>query len=221
METIDAITSRWSCRAYLDKPVSRELVTQVLAAARWAPSGTNTQPWQVAVVGGQIKEQISAALLQAREAGLPEAPDYTYYPTEWREPYKGRRRTTGLALYKALDIGKDDPEARLKSWNNNYRFFGAPLGLLFFIDADLNKGSWVDLGMFMQNVMLAATGLGLATCPQFSLAEYPDRVRSILGMDDDKLLVAGMSLGYADTAHPVNQYRLEREDVDNFTRWYD
>lgn len=221
MDIVEAITSRWSCRAYLDQTVSKEQIQQVLDAARWAPSGTNTQPWRVSVVTGETKQRITDALIQARDDGESENPDYTYYPTEWREPYKSRRKHTGLALYGALGITKDDPDGRKKSWYNNYRFFGAPAGLLFFIDKDLNQGSWLDLGMFLQNTMLAATALGLATCPQFSLAEYPDKVRQILDIPDDQLLVAGMSLGYPDKAHPVNNYRLPREEVDNFTRWYD
>ena len=221
MDIIEAITSRWSCRAFLDKPVSPDDIRKILDTARWAPSGTNTQPWQVAVVTGKTKQKITDALIQARQDKLPEHPDYGYYPAQWREPYKSRRKTTGLALYGALGIKKDDPGGRMKAWNNNYHFFGAPAGLLFFIDEDLNKGSWLDMGMFMQNTMLAARGLGLATCPQFSLAEYPDIVRDILAIADGKLLVAGMSLGYPDTQHPVNNYRLEREPVDSFTGWYD
>lgn len=221
MNVIDAITSRWSCRAYLDQTVSKEHIRQILDTARWAPSGTNIQPWQVAVVTGETKQRITDALIQARDDRQAENPDYIYYPTEWREPYKSRRKHTGLALYGALGIKKADPDSAKKAWNNNYRFFGAPVGLLFFIDNDLNKGSWLDMGMFLQNIMLTATGLGLATCPQFSLAEYPDKVRRILGLPDNQLLMAGMSLGYADKGHPVNNYRLEREAVDNFTRWYD
>ncbi len=221
MNIVDAITSRWACRAYLDQPVDKALIQQVLEAARWAPSGTNTQPWRVAVVTGKTRQSITDTLIQARDDNLPENPDYPYYPTEWREPYKGRRKHTGLALYGALGIGKDDPDGRKKAWYNNYRLFGAPTGLLFFIDRDLNQGSWLDMGMFLQNVMLAAHGLGLATCPEFSLAEYPDRVRQILGVPNDQLLVAGMALGYADKAHPVNNYRLPREAVDAFTRWYE
>lgn len=221
MEVIDAITSRWSCRAYLDQAVGREHIQNILAAARWAPSGTNTQPWQVAVVSGTTKQRISDALIQAREDGLPENPDYDYYPDEWREPYKSRRKQTGRALYGALGIGKDDPDARKQAWYNNYRFFGAPVGLFCFIDRDMGHGSWLDSGMFLQSIMLAANGLGLATCPQFSLAEYPDIVRDILGISAHRLLLASIALGYADARHPVNQYRLTREAVDDFTLWYD
>lgn len=221
MDIIDAITSRWACRAYLDKPVSQAQIRQILDSARWAPSGTNAQPWQVAVVSGETKQCISDALIQAREDQIPENPDYDIYPAEWIEPYKSRRKNTGLSLYGALGITKDDPAGRKKAWYNNYRFFGAPVGLLLFVDKDMGKGSWVDMGIFLQNIMLAATGLGLATCPQASLAEYPDKVREILGIPASQQLVAGVALGYPDTQHPVNNYRLEREAVDGFTRWYD
>ncbi|MDH5409153.1 MAG: nitroreductase [Gammaproteobacteria bacterium] len=221
MQTIDAITSRWSCRAYLDKPVSREQVQSLLDIARWAPSGVNTQPWQVAVVSGATKQRISDAIIQARESGQKENPDYGYYPPEWNEPYKGRRKATGLALYGALKIERGDAEAQKNAWFNNYRFFGAPVGLFIFIDRQLETGSWVDLGMFIQSLMLAAIDAGLATCPQAALAEYPDIVREALSISAEQKLVAGLSLGYADMAHPVNQYRTEREPVETFSKWYD
>ena len=221
MDVLEAMRSRKSTRAYLDKPVARATIEAILDAARWAPSGVNSQPWQVAVVTGAIKARISEALLAARTAKQPENPDYAYYPSEWQEPYKSRRKATGLALYRALNIGKDDAIARLQAWNNNYHFFGAPAGLLFFVDRALAQGAWVDMGMFIQNVMLAARAHGLDTCPQASLAEYPDIVRAILGMADTHALVCGMALGYADAAAPVNGYRTERAAVSAFTAWHD
>jgi len=221
MDVLDAIRDRHSTRAYLDRPVSRDTVEAILDAARHAPSGVNTQPWQVAVVTGASKEKISTALLAARQNREPERPDYPYYPKEWVEPYKGRRKASGLQLYAALQISRDDIGARLKAWNNNYSFFGAPVGLLFFIDRMLSQGSWIDMGMFIQNVMLAARAHGLETCPQASLAEYPDLVRGILGVPDDRAMVCGMALGYADVAQPVNRYRTAREAVSAFTQWFD
>lgn len=221
MDTLTAITSRWSCRAYLDKPVDPQLVTRILDTARWAPSGTNMQPWQVAVVTGKTKQTISEKIIAAREAGQAESPDYQYYPTSWEEPYKSRRKATGLALYGALEIERGDEVRQKEAWYNNYRFFGAPVGLLFFINANLAKGSWLDMGMFIQSVMLAANSLGLASCPQFSLAEFPTIVRAELGIAESQHMVAGLSLGYADPDHPVNNYRLEREPVDHFTLWYE
>ena len=221
MDILEAMRGRKSTRAYLDKPVTRATVEAILDAARWAPSGVDSQPWKVAVVTGAIKARISEELLAARTAKQPENPDYAYYPSEWQEPYKSRRKATGLALYRALNIGKDDPLARLKAWNNNYRFFGAPVGLLFFVDRALAQGAWVDMGMFIENVMLAARGHGLDTCPQAALAEYPDIVRGILNFPNTHALVCGMALGYADHAHPVNNYRTERAPVSAFTTWHD
>lgn len=221
MHVAEAIRGRHSTRAFLDQPVAHETLNELLDIARWAPSGVNTQPWHVAVVQGETKARLSAALLGAREAGQTPNPDYSYYPDEWAEPFKGRRVACGKALYSALQIERHDKERQKTAWENNYRFFGAPVGLLFFIDKRLNKGSWLDMGMFLQSVMLAARGLGLATCPQASLAEFPDIVRGLLGMPAQLAVVCGMSVGYEDTAHPVNQYRLEREAVEAFTRWYD
>jgi nitroreductase len=221
MDVLEAIRRRASTRAYLDKPVERATVEAILDAARWAPSGTNAQPWQVVVVTGAIKRKISAALLAERTAGRPENPDYAYYPKQWNEPYRSRRIACGLALYQALKIGRDDKDARLKAWNNNYSFFGAPVGLLFFLDRALEKGSWIDMGMFIENVMLAALGHGLATCPQASIAEYPDIVRRLVQVPDTRALVCGMALGWPDTSAPVNNYRTAREPVENFTAWLD
>lgn len=221
MDVHEAMHHRASTRAYLDQPVGRATVEAILEAARWAPSGTNAQPWQVAVVTGETKRKISAALLAERIAGRPQNPDYDYYPRHWDEPYKSRRVACGLALYQALKIGRDDKDARLKAWNNNYSFFGAPVGLLFFLDRSLEKGSWLDMGMFIENVMLAALGHGLATCPQASIAEYPDIVRRIVNVPDSRAMVCGMALGYPDAGAPVNRYRTAREPVANFTIWHD
>lgn len=221
MEVLEAMRDRKSTRAYLDTPVTRATIESILDAARWAPSGVNCQPWQVAVVTGAMKTRISEALLAARKSRQSENPDYAYYPSAWQEPYQSRRKATGLALYQALNISKDDAFARLKAWNNNYHFFGAPAGLLFFVDRTLAQGAWVDMGMFIQNVMLAARGVGLETCPQASLAEYPDIVRAILDIPATRALVCGMALGYADATAPVNHYRTVREPLDVFTQWYD
>jgi len=221
VEILEAMRGRQSTRAFLDRPVARATIETILDAARWAPSGVNAQPWQVAVVMGGTQQRLGAALLAARVRGEAERPDYDYYPKQWDEPYKSRRRATGLALYGALKIGKDDSDARLKAWNNNYSFFGAPAGLLFFVDRALSQGSWVDMGMFIQNVMLAARAHGLETCPQASLAEYPDIVRKIVNVPDTRALICGMALGYADADAPVNRYRTEREPVSAFTQWYE
>lgn len=221
MKTTEAMRGRRSCRAFTDRRVSRATVTEILDAARWAPSGVNTQPWQVAVVSGKTQHQIATSLIAARDAGQAENPDYHYYPEEWFEPYKSRRKATGLALYSALGIGKEDKDKRVEAWYNNYHFFGAPIGLLVFLDQRLGQGSWIDLGMFVQNILLAAEEQGLATCPQASLAEYPDIIREILGVDRQWALACGIALGYPDRNAAVNAYRTPREPVENFTHWYE
>lgn len=221
MDVIKAITERASTRAFLDKPVAKSTVHDILNAARFAPSGVNTQPWSVAVLQDPIKQQLSTFLIEAFRAGTKANLDYQYYPTNWFEPYKTRRFACGMALYGALDIKREDTARRKEVWELNYHFFHAPIGLIFLIDDTLEKGSWMDVAMFIQNVMLAARGFGLETCPQASIAEYPDIVRAILKIPANKLVVCGMALGYADYDHPVNKFRTEREAVDSFTTWYE
>jgi len=220
MNTDTAIQQRHACRAFLEKPISEAQIQHILDIARWAPSGVNTQPWKVAVVQGRKKQDITDALIMAKDSQQQANPDYQYYPSHWDEPYKNRRKDCGLSLYGALEIRREDFAKQKQAWNNNYRFFGAPVGLFIFIDAKLAQGSWLDLGMFIQNIMLAAIEEGLATCPQASLADYPDIIRQQLGWPASDRLACGLSLGYADTEHPVNRYRLDREPLNAFTRWY-
>ncbi len=221
MNVCDAIKSRYSIRAFLDKAVARETIEALLDIARWAPSGGNLQPWNVMVVTGESKQGIGNAIIQARADGEKERSDFSYYPDEWFEPYKSRRVASGVALYQVLNIKREDTEKRNEAWNNNFRFFDAPVGLLFFIERNLGRGAWVDLGIFLQSLMLAATEHGLATCPQASLADYPDIIRKILAIDENYALICGLSLGYAKPEAPENNYRTERDEVSEFTKWYD
>lgn len=221
MNVIDAIKGRASVRAYLDRPVPRDTVEAILEAARWAPSGVNMQPWQVAVLGGESLRRLGDTFIAARERGEKEHLDYGYYPEQWSEPYRSRRFACGMALYSALGIERGDSVRRKQAWYRNYRFFDAPIGLMFFIRRDLATGSWLDYGMFLQNVMLAAREFGLETCPEASMAEFPDLVREQLQMPPEWLVVCGIALGYPDREHPVNGYRTTREPVEGFTRWYD
>lgn len=222
MNIIDGLQARFSTRAFLSKSVDIGQIEKILDAARWTPSGKNTQPWHVAVVQGKTKHKISAALLQAYRNGEPARADYHYYSEHTPAEFRDRAFKCGMALYGALGIERGDKARRKAVWEENYNFFGAPVGLLIFLDAPLEKGSWVDAGMFLQSIMLAAVDLNLATCPQAALAEYPDLVKQILGEPfTNKNLVCGISLGYADKDHPVNRYRTEREAVNDFTQWYE
>jgi len=155
------------------------------------------------------------------EAGTTDTREYNYYPEDWREPYLARRRACGFGLYKTLGIARGD-QARMKAQHAlNWTFFGAPVGLFFSIDSYLEKGSWLDLGMFVQSVMIAARGEGLATCPQAAFAYQPSAVKRIVGIPDAHTLVCGMALGYEDTSAIVNTFITEREPADRFVTWVD
>jgi len=200
--------------------VEREKILRILDTARHAPSGANTQPWQVAVVSGKQKQELQKCMEEAFQRGERELKDYNYYPEKWIPPYSGRRTSCGKQLYDSLHIERQDRQRRLEQWAANYRAFDAPVMLLFFIDSSLATGSYMDYGMFLQSLMLAALEEGLATCPQAALAEYPNLVRKTLGYPDNVLMVCGMALGYEDPEAPINQYRTPREDVTTFTRFF-
>ena len=220
MTVAEALKSRFSTRAYLDRPVEPEKIHRILDAARCAPSGTNTQPWQVAVVSGAAKRELGERLVSTFQSGEKPKMDYRYYPVEWKEPFKGRRKACGLQLYETLGIRREDKERRLEQWIANYRAFDAPVALFFFMDSDLETGSFMDYGMFLQSVMLMAVEERLATCPQAALGEYPAVVKAFLGVPAEILLVCGMALGYPDPEALVNQYRTPREPVEVFTRFF-
>ncbi len=221
MNIYDALLARKSVRAYLDKEVEKEKINAILAAASHAPSGTNTQPWKVAVVAGEARKELTAALVDAFYAQGEGNMDYQYYPLVWKGEYKKRRVATGAQLYKQLGIERQDKKRRYEQWIANYRAFDAPVILFFFLDASMQAGSYLDYGMFWQSVMLAALEEGLASCPQAALAQYPDVVKKALGYDDaEVVLLGGMALGYEDTEAKVNQYRTPREKVENFTRFF-
>ena len=221
MDVREALRRRQSTRAFLPKAVEHTRIERILDAARHAPSGTNTQPWQVAVVTGETKSRLQQGLEQAFRDGQQGDPDYTYYPTRWRSPFLERRRACGLQLYSTLKIERGDKQRQLDQWAANFRAFDAPVMLLFFMDPIMETGSYMDYGMFLQSLMLAAVEEGLATCPQVSLTEYPALVKSALGVPEEQLLVCGMALGYGDDAALVNSYRTPREPVASFTRYFD
>ena len=221
MDVREALKMRKSTRAFLDRPVSEEKVVAVLEAARHAPSGVNTQPWQVAAVSGKTKTRLQERIETAFRSGEKPGMDFQYYPLTWKEPYKTRRFDCGLQLYETLGIKRQDKERRLEQWIANYRSFDAPVALYFFMDPGLETGSYMDYGMFMQSIMLAAVAEGLATCPQAALGEFPTIVKETLGYSADSILLGGMALGYEDTEALVNSYRTPRLEVAAFTRFFD
>jgi hypothetical protein len=221
MPLTDLIRARGSTRAFLPRPVPQPLVRALLATARYAPSGTNIQPWQIHVVTGTTRAKVSAAVRQAATQPV-ERPEWTYdyYPKAWRDPYLARRRACGWGLYGLLGIQKGDRTAGLAQELRNFEFFDAPVGIFLFLDRDLGRGSLIDCGMFLQNLMLAALDMGLATCPQAAWVPFDSTVRSILGVPDTQMLICGLSLGYPDTDAPVNRFRPDRMDVEDFTTWH-
>lgn len=220
MDICRAIKERKSIRGFRQDDVGREVLEKVLEAARYAPSGANTQPWQVAVVSKATKKRLTEALIAAFREGREEQRDYDYYPVTWQEPFKRRRIACGVQLYNTLGIERKDREGRMAQWEANYRAFDAPVILFFFLDPSLAIGSYMDSGMFIQSVMLAAMGEGLATCPQAALSGYAPIVKEILGYPRDTILLCGMALGYEDKEALVNSYRTPREPVEHFTTFY-
>lgn len=216
-----ALQKRKSTRAFLDKPVEREKIERILRAARHAPSGVNSQPWQVAVVSGKSKQRLQEKMEAAFRSGTEKKMDYYYYPLSWENPYRERRKACGLQMYSTLGITREDKQRQMDQWAANYRAFDAPVMLLFFLDPVMEKGSYIDYGTFLQSIMLMAVEEGLATCPQAALGEYPEIVKTELGYPDDLVVLCGMALGYEDTEALVNSYRTPREEIDTFTRFFD
>jgi nitroreductase len=211
----EAITTRKSVRAFRPDPVPLATVRHILDVAARAPSGTNIQPWKAYVLAGAEKERMSHAVLKRREEG-PARPEFSYYPKKWFEPYLARRRKVGWDLYSLLGITRDNKAGMWAQFGRNYAFFDAPVGLFFSFHRDLELGTWLDMGMFIQNVMIAARGQGLHTCPQAAWIEYPETVSAVLGLPPDEQLVCGMCLGYADESAAVNTLTTERARADEF-----
>lgn len=217
-----AARSRRSVRAYTAEPVPRELLREIVELGRHAPSGSNIQPWRVHVLTGATLKRVGTAIQSAflnDESGHRR--DYDYYTDPVFEPYLARRRACGWGLYGTLGIGKGDHEKSRAYRASNYTFFGAPAGLVFTIDRKLEKGSWLDYGMFLQTLMLAARARGLHTCAEASIASYPDVVRRELGLGHEWVVVCGMAMGYADTAAVVNTFQPARITLDEYAVFLD
>jgi len=215
----EAINSRFSVRSFLDVPVAKETVEDILRIASQAPSGANMQPWQVYVISGEPLAELSKAALESVNSGVEETPEYPVYPLPLPDPYNTRRFDTGMGLYKALGIERKDKSARHKQMLENFRFFGAPVGLIFTVDKIFVPGQLGDLGMFIQNVMLVAREFDLSTCPQGAWQLVNQTVHRLLDIPDEQLVFCGLALGQADLEHPVNKFQPERLPVESFTRF--
>lgn len=215
----DAVLGRRSIRSFVDKVVDLAIVEKVLEEAAQAPSGMNMQPWRVHIVTGETKDQLSKA---ARDAAGADnfSLEYDYVPNPLSEPYKTRRKKVGYDLYEKYGIARDDFAARKEAMLRNYDFFGAPVGLFFVLEEAMAQGSWLDMGMYMQNVMLLARGYGLETCPQQAWCDVGAVVHEVLGIPKGDILLSGMAIGYADIEAPANSLVTERAGVDEFVTWH-
>jgi nitroreductase len=218
MEVSEAINSRITTRAFLDKPVPGDVLREILETAKRAPSGGNLQPWHVWVLGGEPMARFKA-LIREKMAANPrgEGTEYEIYPPELKEPYKARRFKCGEDMYATLNIPREDKFGRLLNFARNFEFFGAPAAFFFAIDRQMQEGQWADLGMFMQSIMLLAREHGLHTCPQEAWAIWHKTLGDFLPIPPELMLFCGMGIGTMDEAHPINRLRTDRAELSEFT----
>jgi len=214
------VTARHCKRAFLDRPVPREILADVLAVAAHAPSTRNGQPWQVAVVTGATRRALSRRLRAEFDRGVPPRPDYVPHPTEVDDVALARARAAGAGLFRAMDLARDDPDARRVHLRGNLDFHGAPAVLFFHLPAAAVPGTFLELGFFLQNTMLGLVAAGLGSCPQYSVAGYPEVVRDALGLAG-RLIVCGLAVGYPDPGRAVNGFVPERAAPADYVQWHD
>ena len=218
MDVREAVATRFSCRAFLSKPVPESIVREIVEGAARAPSAGNMQPWRVFAIAGKRVEELKALLAPRMAAELPkgEGADYTIYPEPLTEPYKTRRFVVGEALYKSIGIPREDKPARYRQFAHNYQFFGAPAALFIAREKSHGPAQWADIGGYLQTVALLARGYGLHTCPQQAWVSFNRTVRTFLDLPDHLMIYSGMALGYVDDDAPINQWRSPREPLDAF-----
>jgi len=217
MNVSEAVTTRRSVRAYTHQPVPPEVLREVLANAARAPSGGNLQPWRIyALAGAPLAELKAAIQLRLRTRPTPPKPEYAVYPPSLGEPYRSQRFTIGEAMYALLGIPREDKAGRLRWIQNNFDFFGAPVGLMCFIDRQMGPPQWSDLGMYLQAVMLLLREQGLDSCAQEAWSLYHDTVREVLAPPDELMLFCGMAIGYADRSVPLDRLQSARAPLDAF-----
>ncbi|GMV62614.1 MAG: oxidoreductase [Parvibaculum sp.] len=217
MKVSEALKSRITCRAFLDKPVPEETVRQILEEAKYAPSGGNLQPWHVYVLtGARLKEFLSIIETKQKDAPFGEGTEYDIYPKGLTDPYKARRFKCGEDMYATIGVTREDKAGRLQQFARNFRFFDAPVAMFFAIDRQMGLGQWSDLGMFIQSVMLASREHGLHTAPQEAWAIWYKTVSEFVAIPENLMLFCGMGLGYMDEGAPINKLRTERAPLEEF-----
>lgn len=218
MDAIECIETRMSIRKFKDETVPKDLLMEVIQIAQRAPSYKNSQPWEVVIVSGMKKDALTSHLLDLLEKGEEAHPDIPV-PEGWPEAIEKRIADNLEKRSKEFGINLSEPDNLKRSKIANYSFYGAPHAIFFFQDASLNEWSILDIGIFVQNVMLAAHAKGLGTVPQGFLIDYSQQIKTFLGIPEEKRLIIGMSIGYPDLSHRLNSYRTERIDVTEMTKW--
>jgi nitroreductase len=211
MKVSEAIATRKTIRAFKSDPVARNTIEEIIALAARAPSGGNLQPWKVYALLGPARDELVRRVAEVRKVHpMGTTPEYHIYPPDLTEPYRTRRFRIGEAMYATINIPREDKLARLKFFSANWEFFGAPCGLIFTIDRQMQQGQWADLGMFMENIMLLAREHGLHTCPQEAWAMFHPQIREYLSVPENEMIFCGMGVGFADEVAPVNSLVTER-----------
>jgi nitroreductase len=218
MDVLEAVATRYSCRAFLPKPVPEKIVRDIVERAARAPSAGNMQPWRIYALAGERVEELKALMAPRMATELPkgEGTDYTIYPESLAEPYKSRRFEVGELLYKSIGVPREDKPARYKQYARNYAFFGAPVGLFFAREKVHGPAQWADIGGYLQTVCILARGFGLHTCPQQAWVSFNRTIRSFLKLPDNLMIYSGMGLGYEDPGAPINRWRSPREPLSAF-----
>ena len=219
MELLEGIKTRRSSRAFKTTPVSKEIINSILTAASKSPSYRNSQPWEVAVVSGEKKEELSKILIDLAKSGVAANRDITA-PENWPPEIESRIREHGAKRFKAIGLERADKQQREEFHLKNFAYYGAPCVLFLFIDSSLTSWSIFDMGLFAQTIILSAHSFGIGSCLQAALTDYPDAVRQVLGLPKTKLLVLGLSMGYPDLEARINTYQSERVSPDDFVQWY-
>lgn len=217
MEVTEAIQKRHSIRAYKKNPIPESILREIISISLRAPSWTNIQPWEFTVIGGKVMEEVKRTLDQAERSGVKSVPDIAW--PNLPDVYNSRRRQLGLDVYKVKGITKEDNLKRQEWALAGLRFFDAPNGIVFYHDRGLDKWALLDIGLIMENIMLAAINYGLGTCPETTVARFPHVLRGILSIPESKVIVCGIAIGYPDDSDPINKYISPREPVEKVSTW--
>jgi nitroreductase len=218
MDVFEAVSSRYSCRAFLPTPVPEQIIRDIVERAARAPSAGNMQPWRVYALAGKRVQELVALLSPRMASELPrgEGTDYTIYPAPLSDLYKARRFQVGEALYKSIAVPREDRPARYRQYARNYQFFGAPVALFFAREKAHGPAQWADIGGYLQTVALLARGYGLHTCPQQAWVSFHRTMREFLELPDHLMIYSGMAIGYEDKTAPINLWRSPRDGLDVF-----